>query len=91
MSETVIKLEDAARCFPELVERVHATGEAALLVKAGQPFVRIVTVPAREQNVDDLIAFLRQWRNEYPEPDEQFGDVIAESRRTVRPPHDPWE
>ena len=91
MNETVMTLEDAARSFPELVERVHATGESALLVKSGRPFVRIVTVPAQEHKVEDLIAFLRQWRSKHPEPDEQFADIIAESRRAVRPPHDPWE
>jgi prevent-host-death family protein len=91
MSETVITLEDAARCFSDLVERVHATGEAALLVKSGRPFARIVAVPEQEKTVEELIAFLRQWRLEHPEPDDQFAEVIAESRRAVRPPHDPWE
>lgn len=91
MNETVLTIEDAARCLPELVERVHASGESALLTKAGSPRARIVPVPPREQDPDDLIAFLRRWRTEHPEPDEQFAEAIAESRRGVQPPHDPWE
>jgi len=90
MNETVLKLEEAARCLPALVQRVHATGEATLLVQSGQPLARIVAVPARESGADDLIAFLRQWRLDYPEPDDQFAEVIEQSRQVMRPPHDPW-
>ncbi len=91
MSETVLSIEDAANCLPDLVERVHAHGETALLVKAGRPLARIVPVLAQQQLGDDLIAFLRHWRIEHPEPDEQFADAIAESRKAVQLPHDPWE
>jgi len=80
MSETVLTLDEAARCFPDVVERVHATGESALLVKSGLPLARIVAVSAQERTVDNLIAFLRDWRTKYPEPDEQFAEFIAESR-----------
>jgi antitoxin (DNA-binding transcriptional repressor) of toxin-antitoxin stability system len=90
MSETVLTIEEAARCLPELVERIHARGEAALLVKGGQPFARIVPVSGGGP-VDGLVAFLRQWRNEQPQPDDQLAEVIAESRRAVRPPEDPWK
>jgi prevent-host-death family protein len=91
MSETVITLEDAARQLPDLVERVHASGEAALLVKAGRPLVRIVPVSPKEHAAEELVAFLRRWRLEHPEPDEQFAEAIADSRVTIRPPHDPWD
>jgi len=73
MSESVVTIEEAARCLSELVERIHANGEAAVLVKAGRPLARIVPIrPA----VDDLVAFLRRWRIEYPEPDEQLAEAI---------------
>lgn len=91
MSETVLTIEDAARCLSDLVERVHAKGEAAVLVKAGRPLARIVPVRSPELGVQDLIAFLRQWRIEHPEPDEQLAEIIQESRRAVQPPRDPWE
>ncbi len=91
MNETVLTVEDAARCLPDLVERIHAGGEAALLVKSGRPLARIVAVQDREQVADDLIAFLRRWRIEHPEPDEQFAEAVEESRRSVKPPRDPWE
>ncbi len=91
MSANVLTVEDAALCLPALVDRVHASGESAVLVKAGKPVAQIVSVPDRTAGSDDLITFLRQWRVEHPEPDEQFGDAIDESRKSVRPPHDPWE
>ena len=91
MSETVLTVEDAARCLSELVERVHTKGEAAVLVKSGRPLARIVPIPSQGQVAEDLIAFLRRWRIEHPEPDEQFAEVIQESRRADQPPRDPWE
>ena len=90
MNETVVTIEDAARCLPDLVERVHAGEETALLVKSGRPLARIVPVPKVNDN-EDLIAFLGRWSIEPPEPDEQFAEAIEESRKAVRPPHDPWE
>jgi antitoxin (DNA-binding transcriptional repressor) of toxin-antitoxin stability system len=87
MSETVRTIEDAVRCLPELVERIHARGEAALLVKSGRPLARIVPVPARGPRAEDLIAFLRRWRSEHPEPDES----LAEGQRAIHPPRDPWQ
>jgi antitoxin (DNA-binding transcriptional repressor) of toxin-antitoxin stability system len=91
MSETVMTIEEAARCLSDLVERVHANGEAAVLVKSGRPLARIVPFRSQAAVVQDLIAFLRQWRIEHPEPDEQFAEVIQESRRGIQPPRDPWE
>ena len=91
MSETVLSVEDAARCFTDLVERVHSSGDSALLLQSGNPVARIVPVSACPQSAEALIAFLQQWRTEHPEPDEQFGVAIEESRRAVQPPRDPWE
>lgn len=91
MSETALTVEDVAACLPDLVERVHARREAAVLVKSGRPVARIVPVPAPGEVVEDLIAFLRRWRIEYPEPDEQLAAEIDESRRAVQPPHDPGD
>ena len=91
MTESVLSIEDAARCLPALVERIHASGEPTLLVKSGRPLARIVAVPRVGLLDNDLIAFLRRWRLEYPEPDEQFAEAIEESRNTLQPPHDPWD
>ena len=33
-----------------------------------------------------LIAFLRQWRADHPEPDDQLAEAIEGSRGAVRPP-----
>jgi prevent-host-death family protein len=91
MSANVLTVEDAARCLADLVDRVHASGEPALLLKSGKPVARIVSVQDNVGGPGDLITFLRQWRINHPEPDEQFGAAIDESRKAVQPPHDPWE
>jgi antitoxin (DNA-binding transcriptional repressor) of toxin-antitoxin stability system len=91
MNETVLTIEDAARCLPELVEQVHASGRSALLVKSGQPLARLVPLPSREHDTAGLVAFLRQWRIEYPDPDDGLAESIAESRGAVRSPQNPWE
>jgi antitoxin (DNA-binding transcriptional repressor) of toxin-antitoxin stability system len=85
MSEIVLTIEEAARCLTDLVERIHETGEAALLVESGRPLARIVAVSAQVQAGGDLIAFLRRWRSEHPEPDEQFAEAIEEpsNRRAI--------
>jgi len=91
MSETVVTIEDAARCLPELVERVHNHGEAAILVKSGRVLARIVPASPPERATEELITFLRRWRHEHPEPDELFGPDIEQSRISIQPPHDPWQ
>jgi prevent-host-death family protein len=91
MSETVLSLEDAAAGLGELVERVRTRQDSAVITIAGEPVARIVPLPGPIKQSEDLIAFLRRWRNQYPEPDELFPDAIKESRQTVRPPHDPWD
>ncbi len=59
-------------------------GEAAVLVKFGRPVARIAPVSSQAQVSGDLIAFLRQWRVEHPEPDEQFADATLNIREFQR-------
>lgn len=84
-------VEDAAACLSDLVDRIHARQEPTVIVKSGQPMVRIVPIPAPDDLADDLIAFLARWRTEYPEPDEQFAEAVDASRRGVQAPRDPWD
>jgi prevent-host-death family protein len=91
MSESVLTIEDAARRLSDIVDHVRTSGESTVLVKSGEPVARIVPVVAHANGTADLIGFLRRWRVENPEPDEQFAEAIGESRRAVRPPHDPWQ
>jgi antitoxin (DNA-binding transcriptional repressor) of toxin-antitoxin stability system len=74
----------------ELVERVCAHRQPALILRAGTPVARIVPVTGQTEPSDDLLAFLRRWRTEYPDPGEQLEADIQASRRGIRPPHDPW-
>jgi prevent-host-death family protein len=91
MSETVLTVEDAAARLSELVERVHTSRETAIITLSGRPVARIVPMPTPADVSENLVAFLRLWRTQHPEPDEQFTHAIEESRRGVRPPRDPWE
>lgn len=94
MNDTVLNvmsLEDAAASLPALVERVHSKREAMVITRSGQPVVRVVPLPAPVDASEGIAAFLRRWRTEHPDPDEQFADAIAEVRRTMQPSSDPWE
>ncbi len=91
MSEAVVTIEDAAFRLAELVEEVSASGEPAVLTKAGRAVARITAIAPSGGPPGDLIDFLRRWQAKYPEPDDQLAEVIAESRRGVRPALDPWE
>ncbi len=90
MSEALVSVEEAAVRLSELVEHVFAKREAAVLVKGGRPVARVVPILAPGEVSEDLIDFLRRWRTQYPEPDEQLADAVAGSRRGVRPARDPW-
>jgi antitoxin (DNA-binding transcriptional repressor) of toxin-antitoxin stability system len=91
MSESMLTIEDAARTLPEVVDRIHASGESTVLTKSGKPVARIVPFDPHPNGSSDVIAFLRRWRLEYPDPDESLAEAIAESRKAVRPPNDPWQ
>jgi antitoxin (DNA-binding transcriptional repressor) of toxin-antitoxin stability system len=91
MSQTTFTIEDAARCLPDVVDHVVASGESAVLLRSGTPVARIVRVPDETKRTEDLIAFLRRWRAEHPEPDEQFAEAIEDSRNSMSSPLDPWE
>jgi prevent-host-death family protein len=86
----MLTIEDAARNLADVVDRVQAKGEPAVLLKSGRPVARIVPVVPASHVAEDLIAFLRRWRTEHPEPDDEFSDVIQESRKWQGPPRDPW-
>jgi antitoxin (DNA-binding transcriptional repressor) of toxin-antitoxin stability system len=83
MNANIFTVDEAASCLPSLVDRVHASGEPALLIKAGKPVAQIMSVSDSAGSSADLMAFLHQWRIKYPEPDEQFGEAIEESRKSV--------
>ena len=87
----MLTIEEAARRLPDVVDHVYASGESAVLLRSGTPVVWIVRVPNETKRTEYLIAFLRKWRAEHPEPDEQFAQAIEESRKSMSSPHDSWE
>lgn len=91
MSETIITVEHAATCLPELVERIHTGGQAAILVKGGQPMVRMVPIEPAGKPSNELTAFVREWRTKHPDPDDAFADAIQESRQGMQVPRNPWD
>jgi len=91
ISETFVSVEDAAARLPALVERVRSKRESAVLLQAGRPIARIVPMPVPGAVAADLIAFLRHWRGEHPEPDDQLAADLEAIRRGVQPPHNPWD
>jgi prevent-host-death family protein len=91
MTQTVLTVEDAAAGLSELVERVRTRHEAAVITVSGEPVARIVPIPAPINGSEDLIAFLRRWRSQYPDPDEQFAEAIEETRKIAEPMRNPWD
>jgi len=89
-TNVVLTIEDASHCLPALADRVHASGTAALLFKSGRPFVSLVPIQSDVDSTADLVGFLRQWRADHPEPDDQFAEAVNESRTRTQAAHDPW-
>lgn len=86
----MLTIEDASRNFADVVDRIQAKGEATILLKSGRPVARIVPVVSAGHVSEDLIAFLCRWREEHSEPDDEFSDIMLESRKWQNPPRDPW-
>jgi antitoxin (DNA-binding transcriptional repressor) of toxin-antitoxin stability system len=85
MRDTVITIEDAAARLPEVVERVRSHREPTVILRAERPVVRVVPVPSAGEVAEDLVAFLRRWRNEYRDHDDQLAEAIEESRHAAQP------
>ena len=52
MSEAVVTIEDAAFRLAELVEEVSASGEAAVLTKAGRAVARITPIALQSDRLE---------------------------------------
>lgn len=86
----MVTVEQAAANLGELLERVHASRETAIIMKEGRALARITPLPAPAEASEDLVGFLRRWRLEHPDPDDQLAESIDLSREAVRLPYDPW-
>jgi hypothetical protein len=91
MSESVLSVDDAAARLPELVEQAHTANGAAVIIRSGSRMVRIVPISGEPEASPDLVAYLRQWALDHPEPDEGFAEAVEFSRKTLQSPRDPWE
>ncbi|MCA9155101.1 MAG: type II toxin-antitoxin system prevent-host-death family antitoxin [Planctomycetales bacterium] len=72
MSENVVSLEHAISHLEEVVERVCANGEVAVVTKSGLPLVRIVPAAPSSATSEELIDFLKRWRTENLDADDTF-------------------
>ncbi len=90
MATRVVSAQEARAKFAELTDRVHYTGEPAIVEKQGRPFVALV----RPEDVEELERLRAWWRSDEfsrraaraaqqvtgPEPTEQ--EIVAAVKRT---------
>jgi antitoxin (DNA-binding transcriptional repressor) of toxin-antitoxin stability system len=91
MSEHFMNIDDAAAGLHQLIDRIQAQREPAVIVKSGRPVARIVPMPVEEETSRDLIDFLRQWREDYPEPDDGLAEAIEDVGKNGQSVRDPWD
>jgi antitoxin (DNA-binding transcriptional repressor) of toxin-antitoxin stability system len=79
---------EAARTFPEVVDRVRSHGDVFVVERAGQALCRIVPVSSPRRTVRDLVRLLESM----PRPDDAYLDAvedIVKNQPTL--PVTPWE
>lgn len=86
--ESHISAAEAARMFPDMIERVRSQGEVFVVEQAGEPICRIAPVAPARLTVRDLVQLLET----APRPDDAYCDAveeIAQNQPTL--PETPWE
>lgn len=85
--ESHVSVAEAARAFPEMIERVHSQGEVFIVEQGGEPMCRIAPVARARPTVRELFELLRL----APRPDEGWCDAVEEAV-TAQPAAegDPW-
>jgi len=86
--ESHISDADAARTFPDMIERVRAHREVFVIERAGEPICRIEPVAPAARTVRDLLRLLET----APHPDDAYLDAVEEvANHQPNLPETPWE
>lgn len=88
LMESHISAAEAARTFPDVIERVRAHREVFVVERAGEPICRIEPVGPALRTVRDLVLLLQT----APHPDDAYlaaVEDIANNQPTL--PETPWE
>jgi antitoxin (DNA-binding transcriptional repressor) of toxin-antitoxin stability system len=86
--ESHISSLDAAKTFPEVIERVRSHGEVFVVEREGEPICRIEPIVPARRTVRDLVRLLQST----PRPDDAYLDAVDEvARNQPTLPETPWE
>jgi antitoxin (DNA-binding transcriptional repressor) of toxin-antitoxin stability system len=86
--ESHISVSEAARTFPEMIERVCSQGDVFIVERAGEPLCRISPVAPPRRTVRDLVDLL----SAAPRPDDAFLDAVEElTKNQPSVSEGPWE
>jgi antitoxin (DNA-binding transcriptional repressor) of toxin-antitoxin stability system len=88
LMESHISAIEAARTFPEVIERVRSLGEVFVVEREGEPICRIEPLAPAPRTVRDLVQLLAG----APHLDEAYLDAVEEvARNQPTLPETPWE
>jgi antitoxin (DNA-binding transcriptional repressor) of toxin-antitoxin stability system len=90
MSEKVITVTEAARNFPDCVNRAHYEGTSFVLLKNGVPFARIEPEKESRGNGAALAEALRKYHLPPEEAEAWLRDLEA-ARAALLPAEDKWK
>jgi antitoxin (DNA-binding transcriptional repressor) of toxin-antitoxin stability system len=86
--ESHISAAEAARTFPDMIERVRAHREVFVVEQAGEPICRIAPMSPTQRTVRDLVLLLQT----APHPDDAYLDAVEEiANNQLTLPETPWE
>lgn len=86
--ESHISMDEVARDFSDVVERVRSRGDVFVVESEGEPICRISPVSPARRTAKDLVRLLQ----EAPRPDDAYLDAvteIAQNQPTLS--ETPWE
>ena len=86
LMELHISAAEAARTFPDMIERVRAHHEVFVIERAGESICRIGPMAPPQRTVRDLVRLLQA----APRPDDGYLDAVEEIANNQLP-ETPWE
>jgi len=89
VKETTITIAEAARDFPDCVERAHSENRTFIVVKNGVPLARVVPEGVHRCAGRDLAAALTKVSLS-PDDARAWSEDLRSARNTLLPPEDKW-